>query len=278
MAGNGFNPAFLGPNFTIPFPVLEELAARQALENGKLYHYRHYTVVMNKETRLAIYSACNYDAKNYFHISGSAGREYHKDERISLEYQADNRFYDDNDYDRGHLTRRTDVCWGLGNPQEQEDEAKNAEKDSNCWTNISPQHKIFHAEIWGKLEEAVRTQVDSIDGKQSIFTGPVHTENDKTICIGQDCVTVPVAYYKIIVTVIPGPSLRCFSFIIKQENWESGWGRNLHSLKSYQVSLSKLTELTNIRFDDALYVADPQNGPERDQTAILINRAEDIIV
>lgn len=166
-------------------------------------------------------------------------------------------------------------CWG-----ENEEEARRAEYDSNCWTNIAPQHHAFHEEIWGKLEEWVQTKAESVDGKQSIFTGPVHMSNDRNNCTDRgDCITIPAAFYKVIFTVVPGPVLRGLAFIIKQdEYWDRGLGRDLHSLKSYQLSLSQLTELTNIRFDEALYRADPLNGPERDRTVNLINAAEDITV
>lgn len=274
MPSLGFDPDFLGRAYKIPYPILLGDTAQQALNDGELYHYTHHTVMMNKKTRLAIYSVCNVNMKKYIHIDSDEGREYHYDTRIEEKYQVSNEFYANNPYDRGHLTRRTDVCWGNN-----EAESRKGEYDSNCWTNIAPQHKVFHESIWGGLEEWVRNKSNSVDGKSSIFTGPVHMSNDRDYCIDLGCITIPAAYYKIIFTVGSDHKLHGLGFVMKQDDfWNENLGRNLHSLKSYQVSLSLLTKITNIKFDEALYLADPLNGPERDQQTVLIETSENIII
>lgn len=270
----GFNPDFLGNDYRIPYPTLLEDTAEVALNDGELYHYTHHTIVMNKKTRLAIYSACNVNLDKYIHISSDEGRKYHHDPRIEKKYQIEKIFYVNNPYDQGHLTRRTDVCWG-----DNKSESEKAEYDSNCWTNIAPQHNAFHASIWGDLEEWVRNKTNSIDGKYSIFTGPIHMENDRNYCIDAGCMTIPAGYYKIVFTVGSNHMLHVIGFIMKQDDfWNKHLGRDIHSLKSYQVSLSAITKVTNIKFDESLYLADPLNGVERDQQRVLITTAKDIII
>lgn len=145
----GYDKQFLGEDFTVEFPVLNDLNLgvivnpnETGMERYNL-KYTHFSVVMNKARKFACYTACNIDGKSLRRIKRS-GDNWRVDERIAVMingkkeyYQYDNALYKNNDLDRGHLTRRLDPVWG------DYDIATQADSDTFFYTNSCPQHKDF---------------------------------------------------------------------------------------------------------------------------------------
>ena len=86
-------------------------ACLAAPSGGTELKYTHYSVVMNKDRRLAFVSAVNIDGAN--RVTG-IGRDddFILDPRLDKGYQVGNELYKSNPLDRGHLTRRQDPIWG----------------------------------------------------------------------------------------------------------------------------------------------------------------------
>ncbi|PIE92149.1 hypothetical protein CO726_28240 [Bacillus fungorum] len=265
----GFDTIFLGEEFPISFPRLREDISQVALEGGKIYPFTHFSIVMNKERKFAIYGANNTDVERNMHLDRCDN--WHLDERIKNENQVGKWLYAGGQadlWDRGHLVRRDDVDWGNS------DEAKKANCDSFCFANIAPQHKEFHHTKWGDIENWIISRSKSRDKKFSIFTGPIFTENDREYCGYQKplgCgIKIPAGFWKVAFYIGIDDNLHSVAFKIIQDDY---WLLNLHEesrsstkyhllermdvLTTYQVPLTTITEVTGIIFDEHLYGTNP---------------------
>lgn len=139
---------------------------------------------------------------------------------------ASNKDYKNSGYDKGHLCPAGDMNW----------DAK-AMKATFLLSNISPQDPSFNRGIWKKLEERARdwaVENDSI----IIITGPVLKEIITSI--GENQVSVPCYFYKIIIDISP-PDYKAIGFII--ENTSS----NL-DLRNFSFSIREIETFTNLNF------------------------------
>jgi endonuclease G len=153
---------------------------------------------MNADRRLAYLSACNID----FAPEATVGREeaggrWRLDPRIGPNEQLGSAYYSNNDYDKGHLTRREDVAWGRDKEQ-----AAIANQDSFHYTNSAPQHFEFNQssrgaglKLWGELENFITRQGEEQRTRLSLFNGPVFGLRDKVL---KDSL-VPLAFFKIVI-------------------------------------------------------------------------------
>jgi len=136
----GYDVEFL-PATALAVPVAPGTANTDRLD------YVHFSLVMNPARRLAWWVAWNIDGTRLF---PEVPREsnFYPDERIPAQAQTLEDVYAGNDLDRGHLARRSDLLWGTY------DEAKVANHDSFCFTNITPQINTFNQAsrggVWGE--------------------------------------------------------------------------------------------------------------------------------
>ena len=202
----GYVRAFLGT--TVPFPTMKrnrrfgdplEVVRPSNRRDRFELRYLHYSVIMNAERRLAYLSAVNVDFAAPFKASRPNGDAWRLDGRIEDDEQLDNDYYRNNDYDRGHLSRRDDCAWGRS-----EEEAQTANIDSFHYTNAAPQFKFFNQpeefssqdlKLWGDLELFISDQGGAQRTRLSIFNGPVFGDDDKPLFDA----LVPRAYFKIVV-------------------------------------------------------------------------------
>jgi len=265
----GYAPAFLA-GFTVPAPAAP---LREVLKSGrkaKVLDYHHYSLVMHKARRLAMWTASNvdYDAKKRRKTRAQLGADAWKaDPRIPAACQIEDlEFYDPAvKFDRGHLVRRDDVAWGT---TAQEEEFGNS--DSFHWTNCTPQHEGFNRDVgaykglWGELENHLAKQAASVANKLIVLAGPVLADDDPSRNFGSGIeVTVPVQFWKVIVVVedVGGqPSLRAYGFVLDQTAAieEYGWeGRfSVGKFSEQQRSLSDITGLSRVTFGALLHAAD----------------------
>ncbi|NOQ45956.1 MAG: hypothetical protein GQ559_04685, partial [Desulfobulbaceae bacterium] len=171
----GYEPDFLRE--TVPFPEVSgeldgEVAPVNGRDDGRL-HYLHFSVVMHKSRRLALFTACNIDGGNLFNIRRGRDR-WNLDPRMDENFQVGNELYKGNPLDRGHLVRRLDPAWG-----DTRDEASQAADDTFFYTNAHPQHSQLNQRSWLDLEEYILDNAATYDLKVSIFTGPVFNSCDR---------------------------------------------------------------------------------------------------
>ncbi len=134
--------------------------------------------------------------------------------------------YEGSGYDRGHLAPAADMGWSA-----------EAMAESFYYSNMSPQTPSFNRGIWKKLEELVRSWAIE---NESIFivTGPILSDGLKTI--GEDKVSIPNYYYKVILDY-KEPNVKGIGFILPNLG-------SKEKLQFYAVSIDSVEKLTGIDF------------------------------
>jgi endonuclease G len=134
--------------------------------------------------------------------------------------------YKKSGYDRGHLAPAADMAW-----------SEQSMTESFYFSNMSPQNPNFNRGIWKKLEEQVRDWAFEY-GNICIVTGPIL--NDSLISIGENKVSVPHYYYKVILDRTEHHT-KAIGFIIP--NKASG-----DSLQHFVCSIDEVEKITGIDF------------------------------
>src|SRR5262249_47610187 len=123
-------------------------------------------------------------------------------------------------FDKGHLVRRDDVCWG-----KTYEEIQMANGDTFHVTNCSPQTKVFNQgqegeENWGDLEDFIAKVTKQESEKVCIFAGPIFGQDDRWFRgkddQGSARIQIPNRYWKIVVSKsTTGP--KAYGFVLKQD-------------------------------------------------------------
>lgn len=229
----GYDPDFLG--LSVPLPTLADRSKASTTDAGDIeLRYEHFSLVMNKERRLAFFTASNvtaepgakkpepgkaYGRKPLGGLGENDREKWFTDPRIPATHQLPDRFFnrDRQAFDKGHLVRRDDVTWGRTYA-----EVRRANGDTYHVTNCSPQVAGYNQSrlkgLWGRLENEV---LDQAGGEQlTVFAGPVFAENDQRFAGVDDespiDVKIPRQYWKVVVAVKDG-ALQSFGFLLRQD-------------------------------------------------------------
>jgi endonuclease G len=259
---HGYQPAFLGENgrsVALPrlSPVMRQKAAINRQANGQdeiLLPYHHFTVVMNRERKLAFYTAVNIDGKITHNFKREKDR-WSLDPRIGADEQHGEALYAGNDLDRGHLVRRLDPAWGSSRTA-----AKFANDDTFHFTNCSPQHKNFNQNhtTWAGLEDYILKNADVEDLKVTVFTGPVFGADDPEY----RGTTLPRQFWKVVVIARPGGALSATGYLLSQSSLLSHLEEFTYgAYKTFQVPVAQIALLTGLDFGD-LPASDPLKHEE----------------
>ena len=278
-----FDPNYNGrlgyiSTFLTGYDVPHPLAPRDELYEGPggrlVLKYHHYSLVMHRERRLAMWTAANVDYNDdqrRFTRDEFGEDTWKPDPRIPIEAQIeDTEFYvPAKKFDRGHLFRRDDGAWG-----KTEEEEIFSNSDTFHWTNCTPQHEHFNRDmfqyhgIWGGLENHITSQARFVGRKFILFSGPILSEDDPSRDFGSGIETkVPIAFWKAVVVAedIGGNRrLRAYGFIldqmdaIKEHGWEGRFRAGVFD--EQQVSLSTITQRSRVEFEQILHDADPLAG------------------
>jgi endonuclease G, mitochondrial len=153
-------------------------------------------------------------------------RPYFVEDRSVKTKSADWRNYKNSGYDRGHLCPAGDRRF-----------SPEAYHETFLTSNISPQNSKFNAGIWNNLEQKVRFWADKYNGVY-VVTGGVLKNGLKTI--GEEKVSVPSSFYKIVVDASEG-TYKAIAFLIPNEP-------TANSFYDYVVSIDAIEEETGIDF------------------------------
>jgi endonuclease G len=256
----GYDEDFLQEKIRLPTVTKKTLAAK--MDNGKfVIPYEHFSIVMHKDRRLAMFTACNVDAREAARrpdpsetytraaLGGLAKGDVEMwvaEPRIDAKHQLPDEFFknDRKSFDKGHLVRREDVVWGRSYAQ-----IRRANGDSYHVTNCSPQVAAFNQSSkggdWGLLENMILRQAK--EEKVVIFSGAVFDDNKDKPFKGEDengdelIVQIPSQYWKIVVA--DGPEgIESYGFILKQDlksvvwefDVEADWVSELKPLSKIQ--------------------------------------------
>lgn len=223
---DGYNRRFLG--VPLPLPKLKSIVRfggalvvpRPARPSDPIeLRYHNYSIIQCAERRLAYVSASNLDFAAIVTANRDQGRKtWRTDPRLDANQQLANRFYDHNDYDKGHLTRRDDTAWGATL-----EEAIAANDDTFFYPNAAPQHFLFNQsddftnaglDLWGDLENFISEQGAAQRARLSIFNGPVFGMQDKQL---HDAL-VPLRFFKIVAWKDEGEDPGAAGFVLDQSD------------------------------------------------------------
>jgi endonuclease G len=255
-ARRGFDTTFLGDGHEVALPTLSpELQALASIDTtaaGEPQHvlrYHHYSVVMNKERRLAFWVGVNIDGA--LHTWRKELRrtkdKWFFDPRIPQSEQVGEEMYSKNALDRGHLVRRLDPAWGADL-----DTAKKANDDTFHFTNCTPQHEDFNQNktTWAGLEDYVLNNAGEGQFKASVFTGPAFAADDDVY----RGVRLPRQFWKVAVMVKGGGTLSATGYLLSQEQLveglESTEAFSYGAYKTFQVPIKQIEQLTGLSFGE----------------------------
>ena len=274
----GYDSKFLGQE--VPLPTITNLDVVAKLENGEhVIPYHHFSIVMHRLRRLALFTASNVDAReeakkpeagNYTRDGlGGLGENdierWFSDPRLRGSDQLPDRFFekDNKAFDKGHLVRREDVAFG-----DSYDEVRFSNGDTFHTTNCSPQVAGFnrsnHKDNWGALEDVVLKQ--AAQQKLSLFSGPVLSDDDR-IFVGVDDrsavrIPIPAQFWKVVVAIDDG-QLRTFAFLLRQNLSNTplefvvpaAWEHEMIALKDLEAMLGI------VQFPKVLHDSDQKGTP-----------------
>jgi endonuclease G, mitochondrial len=255
----GYDSEFLGSGeHAVQLPVLPDklvpLASTNSLakkEPKYLLPYHHFTVVQNKERKLAFFTAVNIDGKLQQKPRRLDDRWFF-DPRLPREEQTGEDVYEKNPLDLGHLVRRLDPAWGSTKQT-----AKLANDDTFHFTNCTPQHKDFNRNktSWAGLEDYILKNAANLHFKVNVFTGPVLAKDDDVY----DGVQLPRQFWKVVTMVKTDRSLSATAYLLSQEHLIEGLVPReafvYGAYKTYQVPVTKVEKLSGLSF--GLAHADP---------------------
>lgn len=235
-----YDPAFLGDGFQVPYPG--PACHGQLLESGRVFDYLHYSLVMHRNRRTALFTAHNLDMSR----KRAVVRRDHwsLDTRIGAAFQTGPAAYANNPWDRGHLVRRDDVAWGSAQ------EAQDASDATFFFSNAAPQHERFNQDEWLNLEDWVQQKAGAASERLCVFCGPLYTHHD--LFVGD--VRIPSAFWKIVVLrdpTAPDDDLSALGFVMKQnELWDDWNGAATDDLHLYQVGITEIGGYTGLGFGE----------------------------
>ncbi len=237
--------------------VYDQPAPSAAVAKKGVLKYDGYSVVMNKERKIAFFSAANVNGGVDFNISGT-GNDWLTERRISKEHQLENTFYKGTRFDRGHLTRREDMEWGLDKY-----EATRRANGTCPWTNVAPQHYLFNQDkhpndtvrLWLGLEKYILEQsARAHNYRVQVFTGPIFDDGDPEF---KDT-RIPIRYWKVVVAVGEQDQLYATGYILSQDDvldmdtiTKPRWAKEstqIGSFQAYQTKIEEIEEETSLDF------------------------------
>jgi len=215
----GYDQDFLLETLKLPKIPISSCAP---LIKGKGHEikYVHYSCFLDKNWRLPLLTICNIRGEGYNANSRVEGEPWQVSDQVHSKYQLTNDFYgnDRNVFDRGHMVRRVDPCWG------HEEVANTAELETFRWVNCTPQHKKLNRDggIWYQLEQHVMEKgVKNKIADITVLSGPVLSEDDKYFIpdkgpLKGKYIKIPTEFWKMIVWRKQDGKLYAVAFLMSQ--------------------------------------------------------------
>jgi endonuclease G len=240
----GFDRSFLQlpGGAAAPMPALTPLGGAVVAPlldgSGPELKYHKFSVWMHKDRRLALFTASNVDWRARrrtidgkkltrdslagFPPNERIAEQWVSDARLAAAHQLPDVFYseDRGAFDKGHLVRRDDVCWGTSF-----EDIQMGNGDTFHVTNCSPQTKAFNQgpegeDNWGDLESHVQRATKQDHEKVIIYAGPIFDPADRWFRGKDDGgsvrVQIPGRYWKIVVAAGAGGP-QAYGFVLQQD-------------------------------------------------------------
>jgi endonuclease G len=248
----GYRSEFLGEAVELPTPGKSHSVLEVGFPDGAL-PYTHFSIVMSGTRRFPIFTAENLDGE--LKISLKRKDRWGYDPRIPKKAQVGHQeFYGPQPFDKGHMVRRENPGWGATR-----EEAMLGEDDTFVYTNAIPQMPQLNQKTWLSLENYVLENARTEGFKVCVFTGPVFRDDDPSY----SDVQVPTDFWKVVVAIdADTQGLLSSAYLLSQEGFMPLEGFRYGPFKTYQVPLSRVEELADVRFPAAVQSADVFSGKE----------------
>ncbi len=230
----GYEPDFFSRKIDLPLPTGG--SGVLAVNGRPDLPYKHFSVVMHADRKLAMITACNTDGSRLRRLRRSG--DWRVDPRIPRGAQVDNDAYKHNDYDRGHLVRRVSPMWGT------EADARMAMADTFHYTVCAPQHARLNQGIWLELEDYLLDWAEAKNARMSIFTGPIFRPDDP---VYRGIVQIPSDYWKIAIADTPA-GLRSVGYLHTQKNLIPTVEEAFGDYRTHRVPIHVLEQLSGLNF------------------------------
>ncbi|WP_343668463.1 DNA/RNA non-specific endonuclease [Chitinophaga sp.] len=282
----GYSETFIR-GFKVPVPSVTKTREKELYKNfgssvPYVVPYYHYSLVMNKNRRMVMWTACNVDYSEKFRDNRTredlGNGAWRLDPRIPAKYQIQAaEFYDPATLvDKGHIVRRDDNCWApLKGGQTDSVGIEYANADTFHWSNCTPQHEAFNRDTaqytgvgkWGVLENAIKSQLEIDENdpdkdfgqRACVLAGPVLSDDDPAYMDIQ----YPLKFWKVFAIKSKSAGNLVYGFLLSQEDKVEEFGlekegkpRFNRKVKAMQKSLKYIEELTGVIFDASLHVYD----------------------
>jgi len=251
----GYSAGFLSFEVEPPTFVKARRDDLASLDGSNELRYRHFSVWLSKSRKYPLCVAWNIEGATFKRLKRTSFRI---DQRGELEmHQLTNAIYLSNPFDRGHIARRADLCWG--SPAE----AKEANRHSFFHTNIVPQHEAFNQSgntsddpeggVWGRLENTVFDSENPHRLRVSLMAGPVFGRQDRRFEQGGETCLLPDEFWKIVMYRDESDSSeRAYAFLLTQRHLLPAGlapqGLELEPWLWARIGLRDLQDMTGIRF------------------------------
>lgn len=185
-ASNGASPSTQAPS-QVPDNILP------ASTTGEVVRHTWYALSYSEDHEQAEWVAYELTRDRLNREWVARSNNFRPDFAVRTE-SATPRDYNGSGYDRGHLCPAADMAFD-----------ENAMEESFYMSNMSPQVKAFNMGVWRELEECTRDWAKKFK-RLYIATGPVLATTPLGQ-IGQSKVTVPGAYYKVLLAPDQGKAI-----------------------------------------------------------------------
>lgn len=191
---------------------------------GSIVHHAYYSLSYNENHEQAEWVA--YELKKNHLSYQEFDRPYFVQDREIASGSADWRNYKNSGYDRGHLCPAGDRRFDY-----------EAYLETFLTSNISPMNHDFNRGVWNDLEKQVRRWAKRKDGV-FVVTGGVL--NNGIEAIGEEGVTVPDSFYKIVLNR-SSKGWEAIAFILPNQPISD-------SYRNYVTTIDSIERVTGIDF------------------------------
>lgn len=201
----------------------------------------YYSIAYAEEHEQPIWVAYELTAERLRNRTAVRNDWFEVDDRVTTK-SAHHGDYIRSGYTRGHMAPAQDFAF-----------SQEAMDQTFLMSNISPQLANFNGGIWRELEELVRDWAMEAEHLY-VVSGPIFEEGNKLEKIGKNGVSVPHAFYKVILDNRE-PERKGIAFVIPHEVTDD-------RLEKYATNIRFVEDLTGIDFFSDLQDASEQDSLE----------------
>lgn len=199
-----------------------------ALQKGEvIIQHTGFSLVYSEKDEQAKWVAYTLTPEKAKNKTYNRDKESFREDPLISTGSATDKDYKNSGYSRGHLCPANDNTW-----------SKEAMHDCFYFSNMSPQKQDFNGGIWKDLEMYVHnlaTQYDTL----YIATGPVLKSKKSLKTIGENEVSVPDYYYKVV--MVYGTEPKAIGYLIPH----TGFGKDFHA---YACTVDEVEKVTGLDF------------------------------